>query len=92
MNPNYKPMFRSGDGYAERAYVEYQDAGGKGTQEDFLIFCAIMHHHLEDAYIGGEGCRQEAWKKYLDTMNKQGASPTESKRVFYAVDAVASYT
>ena len=62
MNPNYKPMFRPGDGYAERAYAEYQDAGGKCSQEDFLIFCAIMHHHLEDAYIGGEGCRQEAWK------------------------------
>ena len=92
MSAAYKPMFRPGDGYAERAYSEYQTLGGVTTQRDFLAYCAIMHHHLEDANIGGEGCRQTAWGEYLDTMADQGVTPTECERVFYAVDAVASYT
>lgn len=76
-------------------YWSYQ--GPALTRRQFRRVLPKFYDFTFDAYIGGEGCRTEAMSNFIDYLGryypKAIDNPSiEASRIFYAVDAFASYS
>ena len=87
-------VFSPGSPDGTQMFQHYRDNGGKDCLALFLSRVANMHHHLEDSYIFGDGCRNKAWKKWVDSMLPDffGEACSEASRIFEAVDSVHAYS
>ena len=79
-------VFSPGSPDGIQMFEHYQSNGGKACIALFLSRVGKMHHHLEAAYIGGDGGREKAWKKWVKAMRPEFDFSTDStpKRRAYA--------
>lgn len=76
------------------AFAEYRKVGGILSREGFDQAALIMHATLFDAYIYGDGSREEAWAQFVSDLRPltMDAAHAEAGRVFNAIDSVAPYS
>ena len=69
-----------------KMFQHYRDNDGKACAALFLARVGKMHHHLESSFIGGDGSREKAWKKWVKAMLPEFDFSTDStpKRRAYA--------
>ena len=86
-------VFEPGSADAKTLYAYYlnSERWGKGTacMALFLARIANMHHHLEAAYIGGDGCRNKAYLKWVSScmgsmLPRFSGAYSETNRMAYA--------
>lgn len=65
--------------------------------DDFCEVANLMHTHLKESHIFGVACPDEAWKNFVQAIEKKYRLPVKkaallASAVFYSIDEIAPYT
>lgn len=87
--PEAKFDFTRADEHATEFFSSYQLMGGTDDREEFGRKCCVFFGLTWDAYVGGEGSRHVAFKKWVEYLE---GDRDLAFLYFNAIDNVHPYT